>query len=78
MTAVRDIIDRVCTAAAHGMLVWTARRLDPVRRPWIEAMRAEIGAIEGGVAQLAWAVWAVGGLRLVYGAGDHEGGGEGV
>ncbi len=63
MTAVRDIIDRVCTAAAHGMLVWAAGRLDPARRPWIEAMRAEIGAIEGGVAQLAW---AVGGLRLVW------------
>jgi len=63
MTTVRDIIDRVCAAAARGVLVWAAARLDPTRRPWIEAVRAELDLIEGGVAQLTW---AVGGLRLVW------------
>src|SRR5487761_1048372 len=56
-------VDRAAAAAAQGLLSWSAKRLGPPRREWIEAVRAELDVIDGGAAQL-W--WAVGGLRSIW------------
>jgi hypothetical protein len=53
--------DRATGAAARWLLAWTARSLGPSHRTWIDAMRAELEAIDGGGAQFAW---ALGGLQL--------------
>jgi len=49
--------------AALRLLAWIAQRVDPAQQLWLEALRTELAAIDGGFAQL---VWAVGGLRLIW------------
>ena len=44
---------------ALSMITWAERYADPVEREWIGAMRAELDAIDGGVAQLRWAAGAL-------------------
>ncbi len=60
MREIRAAFDRMAAATARRLLAWVARRLDPARQIWLEALRAELDVIDGGIAQL---VWAVGGLR---------------
>ncbi len=48
--------------AARALLAWSARRAEPAARPWVEALGAELGEVEGGWGRLAW---ALGGLKLV-------------
>ena len=46
-------LDRV----ADALLAWCARHADRARRPWIEALRGELDAVEGGPgARLRWAL----------------------
>ncbi len=45
------------------MLAWVGKHIDPAQQLWLDALRAELAAIDGGIAQL---VWAVGGLRLIW------------
>jgi hypothetical protein len=53
---------RVLDRAADALLAWCARHADQARRPWIEALRAELDAVEGGPA--ARLRWALGGLSM--------------
>ena len=63
MREMRAALDRLAKAAARRLLAWVARRVDSTQQTWLEALRAELDAIDGGIAQL---VWAVGGLRLIW------------
>jgi len=56
---------RLIAAAAHSLLVWSARRAYPSERVWIEALRGELEVVEEGLAQL---LWALGGLSLISSA----------
>jgi hypothetical protein len=44
---------------ARSLITWAERYADPAEREWIGAMRAELGAVDGGVAQLRWAAGAL-------------------
>lgn len=44
---------------ARTLITWAERNADPAGREWIGAMRAELDAIDGGLAQLRWAVGAL-------------------
>ena len=57
------------SGVARALLAWAAARLEPAERAWIEAIAAEMDAIEGRVAQLAW---AAGGLRLLWTYGRRD------
>ena len=59
----RAALDRMAKAAARRLLAWVAQRVDPTRQTWLDALRAELDMIDGGIAQF---VWAVGGLRLLW------------
>jgi len=59
----RTTLDRIATLAALRLLAWIGKRVDPDQQLWLEALRAELDAIDGGIARL---VWAVGGLRLIW------------
>ena len=59
----RAALNRLAKAAARRLLAWVARRGDSTQQTWLEALRAELDVIDGGIAQL---VWAVGGLRLIW------------
>lgn len=48
-------------AAARTLLGWAGRWVDDSRRPWIDALGAELDVIDGGWARLAW---SLGGLRI--------------
>jgi hypothetical protein len=48
---------------ARCLVTWVARNADATQREWADAMLAELQAIDGGAAQL---VWALGGLRLLW------------
>jgi hypothetical protein len=63
MRQIRALFDRMATLAALRLLAWIAQRVDPAQQLWLEALRAELAAIDGGFARL---VWAVGGLRLIW------------
>src|SRR5438876_242831 len=63
MREMRAALDPMAKAAARRLLAWVAQRVDPTRQTWLEALRAELDMIDGGIAQL---VWAVGGLRLLW------------
>jgi len=54
---------------ARAFLARAAAHLEPADRVWIEAIGAEIDAIDGRVAQLAW---AAGGLRLLWAFGRRD------
>jgi hypothetical protein len=41
------------------LITWAERNADPAGREWIGAMRAELDAIDGGLAQLRWAAGAL-------------------
>jgi hypothetical protein len=53
--------DRQLDRAADALLAWCARRVEPARLPWLEALRGELAVVEGGHARLRW---ALGGLSL--------------
>jgi hypothetical protein len=55
--------DRIATLAALRLLAWVGKHIDPAQQLWLAALRAELDAIDGGLAQL---VWAAGGLRLIW------------
>jgi hypothetical protein len=55
-------VDRLASTAARRVVEWCERYAEPARRPWLEALRAELGTIESGPAQLRW---ALGSLALV-------------
>jgi len=63
MIPARRLPDLVAARAARALLAWSAGRVDPWDRVWIDAMRGEVDEIGGGWAQLAW---AAGALRLVW------------
>jgi hypothetical protein len=63
MSRTRQLLDRAAARAARALLAWSASRVDPWDRVWIDAMRGELDEIGAGWAQLAW---AVGALRLVW------------
>ena len=44
---------------ALSLITWAERYADPTEREWIGAMRAELDAVDGGVAQLRWAAGAL-------------------
>ena len=54
--------ERATWVCANAVLTWAARRVDPGRRSWIEALRGELGVVNGGAARLRW---ALGGVRFV-------------
>jgi hypothetical protein len=56
-------LDRLAARTARRLLVWGAARLEGTERAWLDALAGELDEIEGGRAQLAW---ALGGLRLVW------------
>jgi hypothetical protein len=56
-------LDRIATLAALRLLAWVGKHIDPAQQLWLDALRAELDAIDGGIARL---VWAVGGLRLIW------------
>jgi hypothetical protein len=49
---VRHVLDRVAARAARAVLAWSAGRVDPWDRVWIDALRGELDAIGEGRAQL--------------------------
>jgi hypothetical protein len=63
MRQIQTTLDRIATLAALRLLVWVGKHVDPAQQLWLAALRAELDAIDGGLARL---VWAVGGLRLVW------------
>jgi hypothetical protein len=63
MRQIRAKLDRIATLAALRLLAWVARRIEPEQQLWLEALRAELDAIDGGIARF---LWAAGGLRLVW------------
>jgi hypothetical protein len=52
---------------ARALVTWVERYADPADREWVEAMRAELDVIDGGLAQLRWAAGAVPVLWRTYG-----------
>jgi len=56
-------LDRIATLAALRLLAWVGKHVDPAQQLWLDALRAELDAIDGGMARL---VWAMGGLRLIW------------
>jgi hypothetical protein len=62
-------VDRLARAAARLIVGWCERVADPARRTWLQALRAELDTIEGGPAQLRW---ALGSLALVRIPRRHE------
>jgi hypothetical protein len=65
----RAWLDRLAASTARRVLAWSAARLDGNERPWLDALAAELDEIEGGGAQLRW---AMGGLRLVWHGGRRQ------
>jgi hypothetical protein len=63
MRQIRATFDRMATLAALRLLAWVGKHVDPAQQLWLEALRAELDAIDGGIARLGW---AVGGLRLIW------------
>jgi hypothetical protein len=59
----RNALDRLATSASTRLVLWTSARIDDSRREWIDAMAAELAAIEGGWQKL---VWAIEGLPLAW------------
>lgn len=57
------VLDRFASASARRLLAWTSGRVDDLQRSWLEAMTAELEAVDGGARQL---LWAAGSLRLVW------------
>jgi hypothetical protein len=70
MIVVRRALDRAADRTAHGLLAWSADRVDPSRRGWIDETRWQLAEIDGGLARL---MWAVGGLRRVWLPGQPAG-----
>lgn len=56
------LADRLLARAADALLAWSARRMEPAGRDWIEAVRGELSEVEGG--GLARLRWSLGGLAL--------------
>jgi hypothetical protein len=61
--------DRLAARTARRLLAWSAARVDGTEQAWLEALAAELDEIEGGSAQLRW---AMGGLRLVWRGGRRQ------
>jgi hypothetical protein len=59
----RTTRDRITTLAALRLLAWVSKHIDPEQQLWLDALRAELDAIDGGIARLGW---AMGGLRLIW------------
>jgi hypothetical protein len=59
----RREFEGLAAPASERIMNWIAARVDPARRDWVEAMRAELCAIDGGWNRLAW---ALGGFRLLW------------
>lgn len=66
----RNALDRLATSASTRLVLWTSARVDDSRREWIDAMAAELMAIEGGWRKLGWAIeglplaWSFGRWRV--------------
>ncbi len=56
MRQIRATLDRMATLAALRLLAWVGKLVDPAQQLWLEALRAELNAIDGGIARLGWAV----------------------
>jgi hypothetical protein len=52
----RRAIDRLAASTSTRIIAWTRSRVDDSRREWLDAMAAELAAIEGGWRKLAWAI----------------------
>jgi hypothetical protein len=63
MRQTRATLDRIATLAALRLLAWVGKYVDPAHQLWLDALRAELDAIDGGIARL---IWVVRGLRLVW------------
>ena len=63
MRQIRAQIDRIATQLALRLLAWVGKRIDPAHQDWLDALGAELDAIDGGIARLAW---AIGGLWLIW------------
>lgn len=63
MSKIPTCFDRIATQAALRLLAWVGEHIDPAQQLWLDALRAELDAIDGSITRL---VWAVGGLRLVW------------
>jgi hypothetical protein len=62
-------LDRLAARTARRLLAWSATQVDRGELSWLDALAAEMEEIEGGGAQL---MWAVGGLRLVWRNGRRQ------
>jgi hypothetical protein len=67
----RRPFDRVAASASERIINWIAKRVDPAHKQWVEAMHAELYAIEGGWRKLTW---VLGGVRLAWSLGRKRGG----
>ena len=63
MRQIRAQVDRIATLLALRLLAWVGKRIDPAQQLWLDALHAELDAINGGIARLAW---AMGGLWLIW------------
>ena len=63
MRQIQALFHRIATRAAIRLLAWVEKHVDPAQQLWLDALRAELDAINGGFARL---LWAAGGLRLVW------------
>jgi hypothetical protein len=48
------LTDRLLARAADALLAWSARRVEPAGRDWIEAVRGELSEVEGGGLALTY------------------------
>jgi hypothetical protein len=60
---IRKTIDDWAAGIAKRLLDWITQHVESPQREWIEAVQAELDVIDGGFAQLAW---AVGGVRIIF------------
>jgi hypothetical protein len=50
----KTALDRIATLAALRLLAWVGKHIDPAQQLWLDALRAELDVIDGGLARLAW------------------------
>ncbi len=53
------LLENAAEYASTRISMWLASRVDPSRREWIDAMRAELDVIEGGWRKLTWVIGGV-------------------
>jgi hypothetical protein len=63
MRQIQTTLNRIATLVAQRLLAWVTKHVDPEQQLWLDALRAELDVIDGGIARL---LWALGGLRLIW------------